>query len=218
MSWMKSKPGVLFSGSLHTLAKGEKMEYLLCTKRLCVGKQQPQCDTWELSICGSFCTTLFWRWQRLYANDGNEVKQERHWKLGESVSGSRVVYKDFISLCIYYYYYYFVFFVLQSVYYFSWLLVESWSILFCVAFSCEPPRVIFTWCIRVNTEKKITVGHIARLLEGQDPRCARRILSLCSFVRLSCICQLWHFFFKRNTFLLKTITSNKCLVLIQSVN
>lgn len=61
--------------------------------------------------------------------------------------------------------------------------------------------------------KKKTVGHIARLMEGQDPRCALRILSLCSFVRLSCICQLWHFF-KRNTFLLKTITSNKCLVLI----
>lgn len=66
---MKLKPGVLLSRKVGKC-------YIYYALKEFVGKQRPQCDTWELSICGTFCTTLFWRCQRLYANYGNEMEEE----------------------------------------------------------------------------------------------------------------------------------------------
>lgn len=130
-----------------------------------------------------------------------------HWKLGESVSGSRVVYKDFIYMCIYYLFSYAVCFITFRVY---WLNPEVFcSVLrfLVTSFSC----VIFTWCNRVKLK------NMSVILQGWwrdwTPLCALRILSMCSIVRLSYICQLWHFL-KNISIKKKKKTSNKCLVFI----
>lgn len=110
-----------------------------------MGKQKPQCDAWELSICGSFCTTLF--------EGGKDFMQIMEMKWNKNATENWVnlclavvLCIKTLFLCVFIIFCYVVCSLLFRVY---------WLKVFCsvLRFLVTPP-VIFTWCNIVKLKNK----------------------------------------------------------------